>query len=493
MKTTIKIIVVLCSLSAFCSSCESWLQVRMKDKILEGELFRDIEGYMTALNGVYVELNGTDTYGRNLSMGALDVMAQYYDVKTPKDHAYKIYGDYDYTQTSYKNMRSGVWTKMYALIANVNLLLENCNRSDCPLPQPYSGLITGEAYALRGMLHFDLLRLWGPGYTEAGKNGVCIPYMESSDRKVQPLLTAEAVINKVIGDLTRAEELLTDTDPVIKDGPKNGSEVTDANNYLNYRQYRLNYYAVKALLARAYMWKGDMVNAARYASDVIGVSEGEEAYFPFVNRDDVLKDKDQNPDRIFSTEVLFGLYNTSRTQVYNSLFSESLSPSSRLSLSGTFSNGRIRTIYPDENDIRFALWAKTTTDSTEVIYLSKYAENKDPKNQYMIPLIRTSEMFLIKAECSPSLQEAQEWINKLRFARGCLDVTLTTDNRNQLLQEEFTREMIGEGQLFFFYKRKGLTTLPDGSKDVGTLDMSESSYVWPLPEKEQENRMTPNR
>ena len=488
MKRSIKIVTILCLLSFFCCSCESWLQVKMKDKILEEELFGDIEGYMTALNGVYVELNGSDIYGRNLSMGILDVMAQYYDVINPKDHFYKTYGSYDYTQSSYKSMQLAVWTKMYTLLANVNLLLENCNRSDSPLPHPFSGVITGEAYALRGMLHFDLLRLWGPTYSDATKSRTCIPYMESSDRQVQPLLSAEAVINKVIDDLTKAEELLADSDPVIEEGPKNGSEATDVNNYMNYRQYRLNYYAVKALLARAYMWKGDLTNAERCASDVIKVTEGDNAWFPFVNRDDVLKDKDKNPDHIFSTEVLFALYNTSRSQVHTSLFSETLSASVRLTLAGTFAEGRIRMIYTDENDVRFALWNKATTDSTEVLYFSKYQENKDPKNQYMIPLVRMSEMYLIKAECSTSLQEAQNWINKVRFARGCLDIVLTADNREKIIEEEFVREMIGEGQLFFFYKRKGLKTIPDGSKVNAMLGMVEDNYIWPLPEKEEQNR-----
>lgn len=490
MKIIIRLIAIFCMVSSLCSSCESWLQVKMKDKILEGELFEDIEGYMTALNGVYVELNTPGIYGKNLSMGVLDVMAQYYDVKTPKDHTLKTFGDYDYTQATYKSMQSSVWSKMYSLLANVNLLLENCNRSDSPLPQPYSGLISGEAYALRGMLHFDLLRLWGPIYSDATKTRVCIPYMESSDRQVVPLASAETIINKVISDLTRAEQLLAQTDPVIEEGAKNGSEITDANNYLNYRQYRLNYYAVKALLARAYLWKGDLTNADKYASDVIAVAEGDEAYFPFVKREDVLKDEEQNPDRIFSTEVLFGLYNPSRSQLDKSLFAESLTESARLSLSGTYMDGRIRTMYPDENDVRFALWGKSATDSTEVIYFSKYKENKDPKNQYMIPLIRTSEMYLIKAECSSSLQETQDWINKVRYPRGSLDIVLTASNRESAIQEEFMREMIGEGQLFFFYKRKGLTAIPDGSKTRETLEMGETNYVWPLPDDEQANRGT---
>lgn len=482
----VKWIAILCSISAVCSSCESWLQVKMKDKILEEELFKDVEGYMSALNGIYASLNEESIYGNNLSMGVIDVMAQYYDVKTAKDHTYETYGDYDYTQESYKKMQSAVWSKIYALLANVNLLLENCQRADSPLPELYSELIQGEAYALRGMLHFDLLRLWGPVYSETTKSTECIPYMEASDRVVRPLLTAETVLEKVIADLEMAEDLLADSDPVIEEGPKNGSGVTDVNNYLNYRQYRLNYYAVKALLARAWLWKGENGKAAEKAGEVVEVAD---SWFPFVSREEVLKEDAQKPDRICSKEVLFGLYNTSRTNLDKKLFVESISASSRLTLNGSYAEGRIRTMYPDEQDCRFGLWVKTSTDTTEIVYSTKYKDNSDPKNQYMIPLIRTSEMFLILAECSASVKDASDWLNKVRFPRGCLDAAVTEETKDGLIQDEFMREMRGEGQMFFFYKRKGVKNIPDGATAIGTREMNLDSYIWPLPDDEQMNRL----
>ena len=60
-------------------SCNSWLEVDPEDRIMDNTLFKDKEGFMTALNGVYSELNKTSLYGRNLTMGMIDVMAQYYN------------------------------------------------------------------------------------------------------------------------------------------------------------------------------------------------------------------------------------------------------------------------------------------------------------------------------------------------------------------------------------------------------------------------------
>ena len=54
-------------------SCESWLNVTPSDRLSEEMLFNDREGFVKALNGVYIELNTNELYGRNLTAGALDV------------------------------------------------------------------------------------------------------------------------------------------------------------------------------------------------------------------------------------------------------------------------------------------------------------------------------------------------------------------------------------------------------------------------------------
>ena len=44
---------------------------------MDNSLFKDREGFLAALNGVYSEMNDPKLYGANLTMGMLDVMAQY--------------------------------------------------------------------------------------------------------------------------------------------------------------------------------------------------------------------------------------------------------------------------------------------------------------------------------------------------------------------------------------------------------------------------------
>lgn len=77
------------AICATTTSCNDWLQVDTEDSIMEGLLFENDEGYMSALNGVYSKMN--ELYGSTLSMGMLDVMAQYYNIimlrPTPTIHS----------------------------------------------------------------------------------------------------------------------------------------------------------------------------------------------------------------------------------------------------------------------------------------------------------------------------------------------------------------------------------------------------------------------
>lgn len=69
----------------------------------------------------------------------------------------------------------------------------------------------------------------------------------------------------------------------------------------------------------------------------------------------------------------------------------------------------------------------------------------------MIPMLRLGEMYLIAAESeSETLNDGLPYINTLRNKRGISNLgSLTTTE----LTYEYMRELYGEGQLFYFYKR----------------------------------------
>src|SRR5690606_10477475 len=169
----LKLIVVLVCLGGF-SACNKWVDVTPKDRLTDKTLFSTKEGYMRALNGIYAELNNPALYGRDLTMSMLDVMAQYYNTAA-SDHIYHLYSSFQYTEDVVKSKLNTIWSRLYTLIANTNVVIERSNDNPEVLPGEYLGLVKGEALALRAMFHFDLLRMFGPIYKD-GKDIESIPY-----------------------------------------------------------------------------------------------------------------------------------------------------------------------------------------------------------------------------------------------------------------------------------------------------------------------------
>lgn len=90
------------------ASCNSWLDVAPEDQIMEKDLFEEREGFLMALNGVYLNMNSSSNYGGNLSAGIIDVMAQYYNCTT-SEHNYSGYQSYAYDSKTSKDRFETVW------------------------------------------------------------------------------------------------------------------------------------------------------------------------------------------------------------------------------------------------------------------------------------------------------------------------------------------------------------------------------------------------
>lgn len=481
-------LIVFASLLAW--SCGKWVDVKPTDRLGENQLFVDQAGFMKALNGVYVEMTHNASYGENLTVGAIDVLAQYYYINSTTHHFHK-FATFVYTDADVKATFDATWSKAYELIANCNVILEKCG--DAPseiLPEPYFSLIKGEALALRAMLHLDMLRLFGPIYSEESTSNDAIPYADQAVLEVFPILTAEQVMMRITDDLKAALSLLAETDPIRTEGVLNRANPSGPNDF-HYRQYRLNYYATKGLLARAYLWQGDegqaLVHAEELLNEVRTPGNHVFPYVTFANATDV-----ERPDRMFATEVMFSLYNINRYDMYNRLFDVNQAVSRKLSFSaGDVNELRASSIYDDANDFRRRVWQSASTGTTTATTNMKFADVEDAPGRYMMPLIRVSEMLLIAAECHPDLETGVAYLNELRNARN--SVSLNPVDKTVLQAEiarEHRREMLGEGQQFFYYKRKGHQTVPNHATHSITPEktMVLDNYVVPLPDSEISQR-----
>ena len=465
-------------------SCDSWLEVKPYDKISEGELQKSEEGYQKMLNGIYIDLNSDALYGQSLSVEMIEVMGGAYAIGTDNSvwGNYKDLSNYQYGTEYWRNRLDQTWNKAYALILNCNKILENIDQNQGLFTGGNYYAVKGEALALRAMLHFDMLRLFGPVYAK-DSDKKAIPYYNKQTNSPEPILTAKEVAEKVVADLEEARILLAN-DPVKTEGTLMSGSQDGTSNFMRYRALRLNYYAVEALLARVNLYMGNKTEAFKYATDVTKTAD--QGIFPFVDKSLVIGSP-ADPDRIFSSEVLFALTNTSRSKIHKNFYDPSRLPNYVFRMDDNLMSnivyGGAATTGGYQDDYRYrANWIATGSNR----YFYKYSDmvtNGSIQNT-MIPMIRLGEMFLIAAESqSDNLANGVQYVNALRRNRGVANLqTLTPD----LLKYEYIRELYGEGQLFYLYKRlnSDIITSSNANKNPKASDLI---FVVPLPDSETEN------
>lgn len=183
MKKTI--IIIGMALAVLLSACADWVNVSPKEEVEAEKLFNSENGFKSALIGVYTRMTLKDNYGKNLSYGYIEELAQRYDnydmVAAPTDA--KRAERYDYKNNKdAKSYVNKLWMELYNTIANLNNLLnhlENGGR-DIILTEGLWEQMKGEALGLRAFHYFDLLRLYGPVYSKEPEMK-CLPW-----RTVQP-------------------------------------------------------------------------------------------------------------------------------------------------------------------------------------------------------------------------------------------------------------------------------------------------------------------
>lgn len=482
----IYLLITVLAVGTVSTSCRAWLSVDSEDRIMEDELFKDTDGFYTALNGIYVDLVNANLYSGTFGPSSPDVLAQYYDTEADNH----TFGSLALYQNEAKRLAvSNAWTRAYLMILNANKILEHCETaSGTILNVTDYNIIKGECLGLRALLHFELFRYFGPVYT-VSPGADAIPYMDVSDPQVMPVLKATEAAERILDDLDKAASLLGESDPVITLG-KNETDNGGRNLY-GYRNLRLNYFAVKALAARVNMYLGygnNREEALRLAEEVISEAG---KFFPFSTRDEVTGQAaigavtESAEDRILSSDVLFAVYNVRRGEdIYEKYFSNSLEATNLLAISG---NG-YRNMYPEEGDLRTYQWESTKDVlGNDIMSFVKYeAMEVDGKNYpYMIPVIRMSEMYLIAAECYADEENSELAYARLNAVRNARMTSSVSSNIKSNIENEYVREFAGEGQLFWYYKRNNMPSVPalyDRSRP--NITVSTANYVFELPQSE---------
>lgn len=343
--------------------------------------------------------------------------------------------------------------------------------------------------------------MFGPVYKEHPASKA-IPYRTTFDKDATPVLPASEVVDAILKDLNDAEKLLKENDPLDFFTGRTDEDFTEKNHFLVNREFRMNLYAVKAMLARVYCYKGDAESkglATEYAKQVIAASK----YFTLYKSQTA-----SNYNSIRYAEQIFGITvnEFSNLLIGNYMDMENTNTQQRFYLDGD----KFKFFY-ETADAGNTDWRKNT-EMFEVVnsgasrninvFCRKY--NQKPLNigyvysgANAVPLIRLPEMYYIVAECASSASESADALNTVRFARGISysDEIITTgyddldvaskENKNQTkrineIMKEYRKEYFAEGQLFYFLKAHNYSTY----YGCGIETMTEAHYQMTLPDDE---------
>lgn len=483
-------------------SCSDWLDVSPKTSIPADKQFESESGFKDALTGIYLKLGTRELYAGDLTYGYLDELAGLY-TNYPGYNTNTVFNQsivFDY-ENQFLSKKNGIYADMYTIIANINNFLEYVDKNkDVLITERFYETMKGEALGLRAFLHFDLLRLFGPVYKK-NPASEAIPYRTAFNKDATPILSADEVVNAILKDLNEAEKLLKENDPCDFFTDHENEAYKDKNHFLVNREFRMNLYAVKAMLARVYCYKGDVESrklAVKYAREVIGASK----YFTLYKSQTAA-----NYNSIRYAEQIFGI----TVNEFSNLLSDNGMDMESVNTEYHFmtSKENYELFYETEGAgntdwrrLAVMFTVVNSSDGSGVVFSRKY--NQKPltvsynySGANAVPLIRLPEMYYIVAECATIPSESAEALNTVRFARGISynDEILTDgydnvdaaseENKQQTkrvneIMKEYRKEYFAEGQLFYFLKAHDYSTY----YGCGVEAMTDAHYQVTLPDNE---------
>lgn len=232
------------------AGCKDALEIDPQQSIDAADAYNTSQKVSAAVVGAYARLDDPRLYGTDLIL-VPELLGELGAGYIAWNGSFQNYNQlYRRTQISTLSNAQGIWTQAYNAINQCNLILANLAAvTDVGQRTQFEG----EADYIRGLMYFELVRLYAQQYTAGGANAqdgvpinlTAITTTEQADTKLARS-TVQQVYTQVITDLQAAIQKLP------------AQNVTRASKY-----------SAEAMLARVYLQQGNYTTARAMANDVI--------------------------------------------------------------------------------------------------------------------------------------------------------------------------------------------------------------------------------
>lgn len=479
--------VLLMVLGGLMFSCSDFLEENPQNNIAQNNYYKTAQDAVSAVNAIYAYLGAYNlddlgpfpgstagvyhsTFWVTVGLASDNLM---------NNQAGTIYNDQlaTFTYNAENPNFLEIWRIHYKVIYLANIAIERIPAIE--MDESARNQLVNEAKFLRGLMYFNLVRLFGS-----------VPLITSENAPLNPEPAAEtAIYDQIISDLTDAEALLPD-----------GAE--------GYEEGRASRGAAKSLLAKVYLNLEDYEKAAAKAFEVIDSQQ----YALWEDFGDVFKLSSRGgKEAIFS--VGFGDAGGAISFWEVGQFNVRLLPVELSTARAEVSNTQgwqtaTQDLYDafaptdERRDVTFMtefLDDDGNVVKLDKIYIQKYwDEEGNPAaggSMNDFPVIRYAEVLLIYAEAQAELNDfdkANEYLNRVRNRAnlGDVDIRDLAAFKEAILQER-RKEFVAEGKRWFSLVRmKKLNEKVHDAKDeeyTTTIPVLGPEYFhFPIPQGEKD-------
>ncbi|RNI26190.1 RagB/SusD family nutrient uptake outer membrane protein [Rufibacter latericius] len=422
-----------------------------------------------AANGMYSSLRSTGAYGRSIPIMG-DLMADNVFIAPSNSGRYITQNNFSTTVATVE--ASDMWSAMYTSILRANTVIFAELPAVAGADQAAVDQLKGEAYAVRALCHFELVKFFAKPYTvDPNAPGIPIVAEFSASNPTQYYTsfkpsrgTVQQVYAQILADLEKAYTLMT---------------VSKSSAFFTK-------YAAKALQARAYQYMGDFANAKTAALDVVN-----------------------NSGYKLVTSANFAAYwasGAARTDKVETLY--------EIGLDGVNNNGTNALAYLYDQNGYYDMFATTdlykTYSATDVrrgllkvnaagtkgIGTESYAVNKYPNTSNAadkddIKVIRYAEVVLILAEAQARTGEpaaALITLNNVASARGAAPYVSLGDQLIEDILTERRKELAFEGHRYWDFMRlnRPIQRTAEHPAAARLIAVDNARRIQPIPQGERD-------
>ena len=273
MRNNIQYVSLIISIAAMTmlAGCDDRLFLDPHQSISADQAFETLDDFSYAVNGMYSGARSGNLYGGHLNIYP-DIMA---DNLTRSLEGRLTHTElYNWTVSSDYYLMAGVFSGAYLVIHRANKVLEAAEEYE-PADQDESDELDhyrGQALAMRALMHFEMVKMFGKAYSQSTPTDLGIPYITYSEASYPSRDGLRDVYDYIVQDLDDAYGLID---------PEAGEK------------FRLTRAAVAALQAKVAMEMGDyatVIDKGKEALEAVPVASRENFFgvWKDENKDGVL-------------------------------------------------------------------------------------------------------------------------------------------------------------------------------------------------------------